>query len=251
MKPQVIYWPSFISGIAQIAPLQAVGADHVVKIRSNLPFMPNVPANNSGIFKYPSMIRTVALASLSNLSAINFTITGLASLPDANGNPLNCLQVISETIAGPNIDTVESINLYSRIDSIVASTDTAGDEVSVGFGSKGIIAYIFLNLNSPPPQHWAIQGQPITALPAFTYEFYGTLTEPEVINDQQGNVAPFPAFIPAFSVNGPHNNQPSYAAILGPSNVGLLRMVWTKIDDSAGDGNASFYQTFIQQGIAG
>lgn len=246
----VKFWPSANDNLATIAPLQVVGADLTVKIASNLPNMPNVSVNNSGVYQYKDMIRTISITSASNLAAINFTITGLASVQDTVGNPLNCIQVISEVVAGPNASTVQSVNLYSRIDSITTSVPTGAGQVSVGFGKKGITDYSFPNLNTSPPQHWAIQGQPVDATVTFNYQFYLSQTFPEVINDQQGNVTPYPAYIPGFSLTGSASHaDPSYFPTAG-TGIGIARMVWTNIDDSgAGNGNAKFYQTFIQQGI--
>jgi hypothetical protein len=72
----------------------------------------------SAILTLPSK---VMLFSGANLSAVNFTITGTAS----NGTKL------TETLAGPNVGEVLSVNLYSSITNIQSSAAVSSN-VSVG-----------------------------------------------------------------------------------------------------------------------
>lgn len=78
-----------------------------------------------GTARFDYFMRPVTITAAGNMSAVTFTINGM----DANLNP------ISETIAGPNAGTVTSVNIYNRINSIVASA--AVTNVSVGDGSTG------------------------------------------------------------------------------------------------------------------
>jgi hypothetical protein len=70
--------------------------------------------------------RQITLTSANNLSAVNFTITGT----DIYGNAQ------SEVLAGPNANTVASVNSYSSVTSI--ATNGAVAQVSAGLGTSGI-----------------------------------------------------------------------------------------------------------------
>lgn len=79
----------------------------------------------SGIFN----TRNVALRSASNLSAINFVITGYTQASMQTGTPV----AVSETLAGPNANAVFSANQYSIVLSIVPSA-TSANTVDIGYG---------------------------------------------------------------------------------------------------------------------
>lgn len=64
----------------------------------------------------------IVLETNADYTGINFTIVGT----DANG------AVISEVLAGPNINTVESVLYYASITSITASGGVEGGTVQVG-----------------------------------------------------------------------------------------------------------------------
>ena len=78
-----------------------------------------------GTARFDYFMRPVTITAAGNMSAVTFTING----QDAN------LNTVTETIAGPNAGTVTSVNIYNRINSIVASA--AVTNVSVGDGSTG------------------------------------------------------------------------------------------------------------------
>jgi hypothetical protein len=81
------------------------------------------------------IVPRITLNSLQNISAINFIITGYQ-----NG------VFISETLAGPNNNTVTSVNCFDSIQSIIASGTTAGgSSVQVGVGSTGYFPIVLLN----------------------------------------------------------------------------------------------------------
>jgi hypothetical protein len=83
----------------------------------------------------------VSLTSAGNLSAITFTITG----PDADG------VTISESLAGPNVSTVETTRYFKQVTQITVSSTTGATTFDVGwvdeFVSKTIPLEIFLGLN--------------------------------------------------------------------------------------------------------
>lgn len=68
-------------------------------------------------------VRLVSLTSAGNLSAINYTITGVGSQG----------QIITEVLAGPNTNTVYSVNAYIQVNSIVPSA-TSVIQISIGMG---------------------------------------------------------------------------------------------------------------------
>lgn len=251
-QPQVIFWPDAAFNRATIAPLQEVGADLTVKINSNLPNMPNVPVNNSGVYVYDNMLRTVAITSANDVSAVNFFITGLSSPIDGDGNPtLSVVELFTETIAGPNADTVETVRIYQRIDSITTSVAIAPDQISVGFGIRGITKYIFLNLNNSAPLWAGYQGQPINATANFDYQFFASMTKPETIDTVSGKITPFPASIPAFPVFPALQHDTNSVASSINTQVSMPVIVWASIHDREvlPGPLASFYFTVVQQGL--
>ena len=79
------------------------------------------------------IVPRITLNSAANISAINFTITGYQ-----NG------VFISETLAGPNANTVTSTNCFDIVQSIIPNT-TGVNTVQVGVGSTGYFPIILLN----------------------------------------------------------------------------------------------------------
>jgi hypothetical protein len=81
---------------------------------------------------FTGIARSIALISADDLSGVNFTISGL----DAALNP------ISETIAGPNNGTVETVAAFYKVQSVVA--DNAYTNLEVSTGSTGHSIWIGL-----------------------------------------------------------------------------------------------------------
>lgn len=88
-----------------------------------------------GSTRFDRFNRKLTLTSAGNLSAVNFTITGM----DTNNN------IVTEVIAGPNATTVTTVNLYNRVLSIVASAAVAS-AITVGNDSIGNSATIPLDV---------------------------------------------------------------------------------------------------------
>lgn len=86
---------------------------------------------------FPGIARTIQLASAQDLSGMNFTITGT----DIWGN------ITNESIAGPNNNSVTSINLYHTITSIVADAAITGNLISVNTGDSGVTQWISFDNN--------------------------------------------------------------------------------------------------------
>lgn len=77
--------------------------------------------------------RSISLTSANNLAAVNFTISGIQ-----NG------VLITEVLAGPNANTVYSVQIYDKIYSI--ATSGAVNQVQVGTGYTGFFPLININL---------------------------------------------------------------------------------------------------------
>lgn len=105
----------------------------------------DVPDLLSPIGGYPiefyHLERTITLTSPAsvNNSGVNFTITGTNQYGT----------VITEVLAGPNANTVTSVNRYHTITSIVP--DGEFFSMSMGTGSTGIIQWLYLNQTQNPP----------------------------------------------------------------------------------------------------
>jgi hypothetical protein len=79
------------------------------------------------------IVPRITLNSAANISGINFLITGYQ-----NG------VFISETLTGPNANTVTSVNCFDTVTQIIP-TGTTGSTVQVGVASVGYFPMILLN----------------------------------------------------------------------------------------------------------
>lgn len=86
---------------------------------------------------FPGQSRIISLTSTANLSGVNFTVLGVYL-----GRPL------SETIAGPNNNTVTTAGLFDSITSISVSAAVATN-VSVGTGAIGATQWWLYNYHAP------------------------------------------------------------------------------------------------------
>lgn len=112
MKPVVFNWiPAQHNSVALLQDLGAAGSLFL----------------NGDNATFKNNNRQITLTSANNLSAVDFTITGT----DIYGNPQ------SEVLAGPNANTVTSVDSYSSVISI--TTNAAVNQVSVGLGTQGIL----------------------------------------------------------------------------------------------------------------
>lgn len=80
------------------------------------------------------IVPRITLNSAANLSAINFLITGYQ-----NG------VFISETLTGPNANTVTSVNCFDTVTQIIPNT-TSVSTIQVGVASVGYFPMILLNI---------------------------------------------------------------------------------------------------------
>jgi hypothetical protein len=110
------------------------------------------------------IVPRITLNSAANLSGINFLITGYQ-----NG------VFISETLTGPNANTVTSVNCFDTVTQIIP-TGTTGSTVQVGVASVGYFPMILLNTakTNTSSISYALNIVAATANPA-TYQVFLSL----------------------------------------------------------------------------
>lgn len=215
-----------------VAPLQSLAAP------GNLILNSRVTGQPQGNFIYDRVIRKVSLTSTNNLSGVNFTIKGIGSPVDApNQNPIEALGIVSETIGGPNNNTVNTDNIYSQVISI--SADSPANGISAGSGPSGITDYVFLDYNRTIFQT-AVQLQ-FVHHDSGTVTVYQSLTKPYMIDINYGNligVQPIPAFEVSGALKDAITDQ--IGILLSP-----VALTWANIKDANTD---VINFTVLQQG---
>ena len=114
----------------------AVATAQVFTALQPLTFVAQV--NNLNLYTFDSFQRQITLTSASNISNVNFVITGI----DIYSNP------VSETLAGLNANTVTSVNYYLSITSIVPSANATNPAftVSAGMANAGQSCWMQLDI---------------------------------------------------------------------------------------------------------
>lgn len=92
--------------------------------------------------------RTVSLTSAFNNSGVNFTITGY----DIYG------ALTSEVLAGPNANTVESVNEYHRLTSVTVAGAITATSIGTGTGGTSILVLNTNNTNFQTSLDFGITG---------------------------------------------------------------------------------------------
>lgn len=204
--PAVFTWP--VPDTQAISLTQTLVAAGNLLINGNLSFNSSVALQGIG--------RTVSLTSTGNNSGVNFTITGTRY-----GRP------VTETRAGPNVNTVETTAIFDTITSI--SVNGAVTAVSAGTGSTGETNWYNSNY------HATVLGMTIQvgATAAITYSFQTTLDDVQ-INSTPTVSTPVVNLTAATTTQiGFYNNSTRYS----------------KIVITASDLTGSLVATFLQQGI--
>jgi hypothetical protein len=234
-----IYWPiSSPDGVTfdKIAANQPVVAGNNIVLKTNVP-----PGGIAGAFEYNNIVRTIIIDVTIGVGNTTFTINGIGTTVDANGNPEKLLGPITEDVVINGVATGESQNIYTRINSITVDNNVT---VSVGFGSSGITRYIYsdYNLNVTPIGAWNAQ---LYNNHGITYAVYVSLQTPASPN-RYGNFTPFGSdnefpnnFIVAAELAPPASANAN-APIISPFSV-----IWTRVSLCTDD---SMYFTYQQQG---
>ena len=232
--PVVVRWEPVTGNTAAISSLQDYpGAGNLI-LNSNVS---NSSISYYGPYIYNKVIRTVSFTSVNNLSGVTITINGLGSAVDANGNPTQSLGTsITETLAGPNANTVNTVHIFKQIDSISINGAAAG--LSAGFGPSGICEYILVDYNRVG--WYASYQTAIYNRTTLTHTVYITLTKPEVPT-YEGNLKPYPEVIPAFEIGTVDSTVNQLLNTAYP-----IVMCWATIKATSGE---TFYFTALEQGI--
>lgn len=208
-RPVSQFWPA--PNDTAVALLQDLAAPGALVLNGAFS-RPNVP------FSFPQMNRVVSLTSANDLSGANFTITGSTSSGIA----------VQEVIAGPNNNTIQSVNSYHVISSITC--DAAVDGISIGSGQSGYLSWILYDYNRNPSPFVAAQ---IVVDGVINYSFGATL------QDVTSVLEPY-----LFDTSNALNN-------LAVNGTGIalsgLRYYTTTINTSDDTGSLTAY--YMQQGI--
>lgn len=230
-----IVWSPSSSNTDVISSLQNYSGAGNMIINSN-EFTSQV--TKSGPYRFEHVLRTVSFTSANDLSSRNITINGIGSAVDANGNPTQPLNTpVSETISGPNANTVYTSTIYRQIDSI--SIDGAANGLSAGFGKSGITTYVFPDYDRTG---WYASFQ--TAIynhTTLTHTVYVSLTKPDVFSPTTGKFIPYPYEIPAFPIGTVDSAVNQLISTQYP-----LAVCWANIKNNDDE---TLYFTVLQQGI--
>lgn len=242
-QPSVIWWQPSTGNEAQIATLQDIAQDNYVVLNSE-------SHETRGTYIYDKMIRSIVINSPDNIAAARFIVSGIGSPVDGDGNPTQILSPITEIITGVNgAPGVESVNIYSQINSILVTTAPATN-VKVGFGRFGITDYVFFDYNRMSSEFSSISLQFVNQTSIMAGVFM-SLNKPESPNiAQSGILEPFGTengeyitFIPAFALIGMDTtNQTTQIA-------GAISVCWATVQQTSIVVADSVYFTFVQQGI--
>lgn len=136
---------------------------------------------------FPSIQRNIDLTSAGNLSAVNFTFTGI----NGYGQP------ISEVIAGPNANTVVTANEYHILLSVSASAPSASNLI-IKTGALGKTQWNKLDLFAVAP-FWGLSIEIFGTAGDIQYEPFQTFDSLQMVtpsgiivnqNPLRGSIAP-------------------------------------------------------------
>lgn len=151
-------WP--LPATAAIAALQTKGSAGNLILNGSL----NITGVQQ-IIELAGVCRTVTLTSAANLSGLTFIVSGTyLGLP------------VSESLAGPNINTVETSQLFHTITGVSVSATTGASTVSVGTGASGHTLPYRVNEHATV---CALSAHVVVTSGAgdLTYSFYSSLQE--------------------------------------------------------------------------
>lgn len=129
---------------ANVAALQAVVAAGLVLAAGTGATSAPAPDGSGGTVIVFDTPRAVSLTSAANLSAINFTITGF----DLYGRRT------SQTRAGPNANTVNTLKAFASVLSVTASAGS-GSTVSIGSADIFGLPYTLIDIGYIVSNKWA------------------------------------------------------------------------------------------------
>jgi len=191
-----------VQDLIAVSALQDVVAPGPVLLNGTL-FDSTIPDQVS--FIKNNMIRSVSLTSVNDLSLTNFIITGLQNSA-----------YVSETVSGPNNNTIYSTKYYDIITSVVASTAVNG--IQIGTGDAGFLPLIAVDVNAV-----IINYSTSVLLPAGSGITYSLLQTLDQVNN---NFIPFlnqvPKLFPAFGLTNETTSQIATSLLI--TNFVILRV---------------------------
>lgn len=203
-RPQTVTWPALSHN--SIALLQSLAGPGLVLLNGQY-------GNQIGNIALISdvLTRDITISSVNNLTGVNFTIVG-----SYLGAPL------TEVLAGPNNNTVNSVNLYDTIISI--TSNGAAANFSVGTGQQGYVmpfTYDFHANNANLSVQVEVAG-------AVNYTFFASLVDTFTVD----NFTPIAGMIGAVA--------DEFGSINFPIKYGVVRF---------NAGNGTIAVTYLQQGL--
>lgn len=154
-KVAIYRWPA--PNTTAVAALQTLAAAGSLSINGSMAVS---ALSGTPVVTFAGFSRVISLTSTNNLSAVNFTVTGIYK---------GALQ--TQTIAGPNNNTVSTTLLFDSVTSI--STDAAAAAVSAGIGATGQTDWYQFN-NFSSTDYLSVQ---VVVTGAITYSFQSTLDD--------------------------------------------------------------------------
>lgn len=212
-SPTVFVWvPANTTYIAQV---QSLGAAGSMVLNGSVIQPQSITINQTAVF--PGFNRLVTLTSANNNAGVNFTINGY----------LNGIAV-TETIAGPNANTVASAQLYDQVTSI--TTNGAINAVSAGIGNTGNTSWFTCD-QYRDVFNLGIQVQ--VSAGTITYSF-------QVTEDNVQTIATPLTFTPIVAMTAATTNQ--LANYTNPIR-------YCRVNISAAAGTETLRATILQQGL--
>lgn len=225
--PRVITWLPLNTTL--IAPSQSLIAT------GNLVLNSKVPGQPQGAFIYDKVIRQVQLTSTADESGVTFTITGIGSPVDGNGNPTQVVGLITENVTGPtSILPTNSANIYQQVISISANGPVTN--ISAGSGPNGISDFVFLETNTAVGNaNFSLQFLNFAAI---SVSVYTSLNKPQIPDMNAGNLINSPFLATELQTPIQHA---TFNSLPIP-----LSVVWANVTATTTD---SVVFTVLQQGI--
>lgn len=260
-QPSVIWWQPCVGNEQRIATLQdvatvlpdaATGGNLI--LNSGSPGTPETPET----FTYNKMIRSIIIHSPDDLTGVTFVVSGIGAPinpapPGGDGSPSQILSPITENIVAGNPTDAESVNIYSKITSIVATRAVPGGpatNVTVGFGTFGITDYVFLDYNRTAAMLSTATLQFVNQT-SISGSVYMSLNRPESPDISQGGLlipfgtenGEYVTFIPGFELIASTTTN-DYDAF-----TYAFTIVWAPVSSTSRIVPDSLYFTFLQPGI--
>jgi hypothetical protein len=218
-------WPiQDVEAVAKLQNVLATGPTAFKVLLDGTLFDPNIPDQVS--FAKTNIIRSISLTSVNNLSATNFIIQGFQ-----NG------AFVTETLAGPNNNTVYGTKAYDIIISVITSTAVTG--IQVGTGDKGYLPLLIVNPNAGFINYSMEINVPTSPTSGINYSLLKTLSQVSqnfiTFTDQLTNFFPVAA------------NLTSQTTSQTGNSILITNFILLKINSSATPVTDTFDFIFLQE----